>query len=64
MRLRYYLGLYGTYVRLGLKTLAQYRADFAIMVVSTAITSGATLLFLSIGPSSPSSGRVSCSRTT
>ena len=48
MTLRYYLDLYGTYLRLGLKTLAQYRADFAIMVVSTAITSGATLLFLSV----------------
>jgi ABC-2 type transport system permease protein len=46
--LRYYLGLYGTYFRLALKTLAQYRADFAIMAVATVITSGATLLFLSV----------------
>ena len=48
MVLRYYLGLYGAYFRLGLKTMAQYRADVWVMAVSTAITSGATLLFLSV----------------
>ena len=48
MRLRYYLGLYGAYFRLGLKTMAQYRADVWIMAVSTAIRDGATLLFLSV----------------
>jgi len=46
--LRYYLGLYATYFRLGLKTMAQYRADVWIMAVSTAIRDGATLLFLSV----------------
>ena len=48
MTLRYYLGLYGAYFRLGLKTMAQYRADVWIMAVSTAIRDGATLLFLSV----------------
>lgn len=45
---RYYLGLYGTYFRMALRTLAQYRADFGIMAVAATVREGATLIFLSV----------------
>jgi ABC-2 type transport system permease protein len=46
--MRYYLGLYGMYLRLSLKSVAQYRADFAVMIVSALFREGGTLLFLSV----------------
>lgn len=44
----YYLDLYGAYARHRLKVLAQYRADFGIMIASTTIRDGLTLLFLGV----------------
>jgi ABC-2 type transport system permease protein len=46
--LGYYSGLYWTYLRIFIKRLAQYRADFGIMLVTTALRSGMTLLFIGI----------------
>lgn len=46
--MRYYLDLYGTYLRLSLKSVAQYRADFAVLIVSALFRDGGTLLFLSV----------------
>ena len=48
MGLRYYLGLYGTYFRMALKVLLQYRADFGITIASTMIREGCILLFLAV----------------
>jgi ABC-2 type transport system permease protein len=48
MMVRYYLELYGTYFRMALRTLAQYRADFGIMAVSATVREGATIVFLSV----------------
>jgi ABC-2 type transport system permease protein len=44
----YYGGLYWTYLRIFVKRLAQYRADFVIMFVTTAILSGMTLVFIGV----------------
>jgi ABC-2 type transport system permease protein len=46
--MRYYLGLYINYWRLFIKTLAQYRADLAIMIGAAALHEGSLLLFISI----------------
>jgi ABC-2 type transport system permease protein len=48
MPVGYYLGLYGMYLRLALKSVAQYRADFAVLIVSALFREGGTLLFLSV----------------
>jgi len=45
---RHYAGLYAAYFRVCLKILAQYRADFALIVIGALIRDGATLLFLTI----------------
>ena len=44
----YYLDLYLTYFRLVLKAWSQYRADFAISLVTSMLHDGSTLLFLSV----------------
>ena len=44
----YYGGLYWTYLGIFVKRLAQYRADFGVMLVTTALRSGMTLLFIGI----------------
>lgn len=46
--MRYYLELYGEYFRQALKTLVAYRGDFGIMVGSTLIREGCTLLFIAV----------------
>jgi ABC-2 type transport system permease protein len=45
---RYYMGLYAEYFRLGLKVLTQYRADFALIIAGAVVRDGAALLFLGI----------------
>jgi len=44
---RYYVGLYATYFGLGVRMLAQFRADFGITALSATVREGAMLLFLS-----------------
>jgi ABC-2 type transport system permease protein len=44
----YYIDLYLTYFRLLLKAWSQYRADFAISLVTSMLHDGSTLLFLSV----------------
>jgi ABC-2 type transport system permease protein len=46
--MRYYSGLYINYWRLFAKTMAQYRADVAIMIGGMALQEGATLLFIGV----------------
>lgn len=48
MDVRHYAGLYVAYFRVGLKILAQYRADFVLIAIGALIRDGASLLFLSI----------------
>lgn len=48
MGVRHWAGLYAEYFRLGLKTVAQYRADFALVIAGAIIRDGAALLFLGI----------------
>src|SRR5439155_5867823 len=48
LSMRYYWHLYANYWRLFVKTLAQYRADVAIMIGAAAVQEGATLLFIGI----------------
>jgi ABC-2 type transport system permease protein len=43
----YHIDLYLTYFRLTLKSWWQYRADFAISIVASALHDGSTLIFLS-----------------
>jgi ABC-2 type transport system permease protein len=44
----YYVGLYFTYVRCLFKAWSQYRADFAIMFVSSILHTGSNLVFVTI----------------
>jgi ABC-2 type transport system permease protein len=44
----YYMDLYLTYFRLLLRAWSQYRADFAISLVTSMLHDGSTLLFLSV----------------
>ncbi|HEY8598674.1 MAG TPA: ABC-2 family transporter protein, partial [Thermomicrobiales bacterium] len=48
MGMRHYAGLYAAYFRVGVKILAQYRADFALVIAGAVIRDGASLLFLGI----------------
>lgn len=48
MGARHWAGLYAEYFRLSLKTVAQYRADFALVIAGAVIRDGAALLFLAI----------------
>jgi ABC-2 type transport system permease protein len=44
----YTLGLYGHYLRVYFKTLAEYRADTIIAVIASVLSQGSGLLFLSV----------------
>ena len=44
----YYCDLYLTYVRFAFKSLAQYRADFAIAFVASILHTGSSLVFLAV----------------
>jgi ABC-2 type transport system permease protein len=44
----HYLDLYLTYVRFAFKSVAQYRADFAIAFVASILHDGSTLVFLAV----------------
>ncbi len=46
--LRYYIGLYRTYLKYLFKTLSQFNADMLIFIVSSFLHDGATLVFLSV----------------
>jgi ABC-2 type transport system permease protein len=48
MGVRHWAGLYAAYFRLGLKTVAQYRADFALVIAGAVFRDGAGLLFLGL----------------
>jgi ABC-2 type transport system permease protein len=44
----YYADLYWTYIRFTFKSVAQYRADFAIAFVASILHTGSTLVFLAL----------------
>lgn len=48
MGLRYHVSLYAEYFRLSLKMVAQYRADFALVVAGSIVRDGAAILFIGI----------------
>ena len=48
MGVRHWTGLYAEYFRLHLKAMAQFRADFVLVIAGATIRDGAALLFLGI----------------
>jgi ABC-2 type transport system permease protein len=46
--MRYYLGLYGTYLRLFWKIMLQYRADLAVFFVAMLVVDGLSLVFITV----------------